>query len=322
MPLDHRQLMQSTAAGFRKGLSGYVWMLKIVLPISLATMLLEYSGLLRRLDFLLGPLMGLFNLPAEAAVPLLIGMLAGIYGGLASLSALSLTLPQATLVAVFLLIAHNLVQEGVIQGRSGWHPLTATVTRLAAAGLTVAVLARLLAVAPSSPAVAATAVATAGRAFSAVAMAWAADTALLCIKIFVIIMALMILLEILKSYRLLDRCVAALAPLLGVLGLRRRVGFLWLTAAVFGLSYSGAVIVEEARTGNIDKSDLTALHLSIGINHSIIEDPLLFLPLGISPLWLWLPRLLTAVVFVWLYNLRAPRPIGLPVADSHQPRSK
>ena len=35
----------------------------------------------------------------------------------------------------------------------------------------------------------------------------------------------------------------------------------------------------------------------------MIEDPLLFLPLGIGAFWLWVPRLVAAVAAVYFYNL-------------------
>jgi len=63
------------------------------------------------------------------------------------------------------------------------------------------------------------------------------------------------------------------------------------------------VIVEEAKDGNLTKKELERLHLSIGINHSIVEDPALFLALGLSAFWMWIPRLITAVVAVRLFDL-------------------
>ena len=47
--------------------------------------------------------------------------------------------------------------------------------------------------------------------------------------------------------------------------------------------------------------ELERLHLSIGINHAMIEDPSLFLPLGIHPLWI--PRLVAAILAVHLLSL-------------------
>jgi hypothetical protein len=39
------------------------------------------------------------------------------------------------------------------------------------------------------------------------------------------------------------------------------------------------------------------------INHSMVEDPVLFLAFGLSAFWLWIPRLITAVVAVRLFDL-------------------
>jgi hypothetical protein len=87
------------------------------------------------------------------------------------------------------------------------------------------------------------------------------------------------------------------------MGLNQKVGFLWMTAVVFGLSYGGAVIVEEAKNGRLSSDDLELLHLSIGMNHSMVEDPPLFMSLGINPFWLYVPRLLMAIVVVRLVRL-------------------
>jgi spore maturation protein SpmB len=55
--------------GFKRGWSCFVWMCKIVIPLSFAITLLQWSGWLNYLDFLLNPLMSLLNLPPEAAIP-------------------------------------------------------------------------------------------------------------------------------------------------------------------------------------------------------------------------------------------------------------
>ena len=75
---------------------------------------------------------------------------------------------------------------------------------------------------------------------------------------------------------------------------------MWLTAATFGLTYGAAVIVEEAKEGNLSKDELERLHLSMGINHSMIEDPALFLSLGLSIFWMCVPRVAAAIIAVQL----------------------
>jgi hypothetical protein len=116
-------------------------------------------------------------------------------------------------------------------------------------------------------------------------------------------MVIMILLEIMKVFNIIHHIVKVLNPLLKTMGLNQKVGLLWLTAVVFGVAYGGAVIVEEAKEGHIKKEELEKLHLSIGINHSMIEDPALFLSLGLSAFWLWVPRLILAIVAVRLLDI-------------------
>ena len=97
--------------------------------------------------------------------------------------------------------------------------------------------------------------------------------------------------------------VRVLRPLLKTMGLSQVVGLLWLTAVVFGIAYGGAVIVEETKEGHIKKEELEKLHLSIGINHSMVEDPALFLSLGLSAFWLWVPRFILAIIAVRLLDI-------------------
>lgn len=125
----------------------------------------------------------------------------------------------------------------------------------------------------------------------------------LSLKIFIIIIVLMILLEMMKIFNIIKHIVKILAPLLKTMGLNQNVGILWLTAVVFGVAYGGAVIVEEAKEGYFNQKELESLHLSIGINHSMIEDPALFLSLGLSAFWLWIPRLIAAIIAVHLFYL-------------------
>ena len=277
-------------------------MLKIIIPISFLTSLLSYSGWMDRIDFFLQPVMSLLNLPSMAALPILVGMLTGIYGGIASMVMLPLTTEQMTLIAVFILISHNLVQEGIIQAKSGIHPLKATLFRLIASVIAVVIVARFLR--PDTLTVMSEGMARAAdQPLMVMLKNWFIASFYLCIKMFVIIMALMILLGIMKSFNIIHYTVRAISPVIKAMGLNQKVGILWITAAVFGIAYGAVVIVEEAKEGNFDRQVLEKLHISIGINHSMVEDPALFLTLGLNAFWLWVPRLLTAVLAVHLFAL-------------------
>ncbi len=288
--------------GVKKGFEGFIWMMKIVIPISLLTSILDWSGVLVHLDFLLKPLMGTLSLPPEAALPLIIGILSSVYAAIAAMIVFPFSVGQMTLMSVFVLTAHAMIQEGIIQGRSGIHPLKTTLVRLGAA------VALVLLVAPWVESALVMPMAVAGTALSSqdfVSMIgrWAVNTSGVVVKIFVIIVALLTVLELLKTFDLIHPFVRALSPFLRLMGLNQKVGFLWMTAVVFGLSYGGAVIVEEARNGRLSSDDLELLHLSIGMNHSMVEDPPLFMSLGINPFWLYVPRLLMAIAVVRLVRL-------------------
>ena len=295
------QLKEGLFVGIRRGWNGFVWMIKILVPISLLTGLLAWSGWIEKGQFIIQPVMDWLSLPAVAALPLMIGMLTGIYGGIAAMVVLPLTTEQMTLIAIFLLMAHNLIQEGVIQGKSGINPAKATVFRLVCATLTVMVVASFLKVNTTVPA-AAVASEVIRQPFLLMLWNWAVTSSKLCLKIFFIIMTILTLLEVLKKVGWIEHIVRLCRPVLKALGLSEKAGILWMTAAVFGLAYGAAVIVEEANEGHLGKEELEALHLSIGINHSLIEDPALFLALGLSAFWLWIPRLITAIIAVRLFS--------------------
>ena len=294
-------LQEGLFAGIRKGWNGFVWMIKILVPISLLTALLAWSGWIEKGQFIIQPVMDWLSLPAVAALPLMIGMLTGIYGGIAAMVVLPLTTEQMTLIAIFLLMAHNLIQEGVIQGKSGLNPAKATVFRLICATLTVMVVAAFLEINLSVSA-APVAAELIRQPFLLMLWKWAMVSSKLCLKIFVIIMTILIILEVFKRVGWIEHIVRVCRPVLKALGLSEKAGILWMTAALFGLAYGAAVIVEEANEGHLGKEELEALHLSIGINHSLIEDPALFLALGLSAFWLWIPRLITAVIAVRLFS--------------------
>jgi hypothetical protein len=305
-------LKKGTVAGVTRGWSGFGWMMKIIVPISLGTAVLDWSGLLHHLDFFLEPVMSLLSLPPAAALPLIAAMLTSIYGGIGALLPLPFSTEQLTLITVFILMCHGLIQEGIIQGKSGIHPVKATLVRMGAATVTVLIIAPWVGSSTVMPN-AAGAIMNAQPAFWEMIRAWAWTTLSLSVRIFFIIMALLTILELLKAFGLVNPLIRILSPFLRIMGLNEKVGFLWMTAVIFGLSYGGAIIVEEAKSGQLSKDDLEILHLSIGMNHSVIEDPPIFMAMGVHAFWLYVPRILMAIVTVrllrlWYRRTRQPLP--------------
>ncbi|MCP4670853.1 MAG: iron transporter [Desulfobacula sp.] len=290
--------------GLIKGWKGYIWLLKIIIPISFATNLLVHFGIIYKLDFLLAPVMTALSLPASAALVLIIGFFTGIYGTVAALSAMPFCTEHMILIAIFTLISHNMIQESIVQGNSGINPFFAAFFRLFMSLIVTFICARIMGVTPETgnQIISQTDFAQETTTFGIMFKTWSWGTFKLMVQIFCIIMPLMVILELAKVFNIISFITKMITPLLKIMGLNPATGMLWLTASIFGLSYGAAVIVEETQTKKFRQQDLKKLHLSIGINHAMIEDPALFLPFGLPLFWLWIPRLVAAIIATWFYS--------------------
>ena len=287
--------------GIKRGWSSFIWISKIIIPVSFVAALIQWTGWLSQLDFLLHPLMNLINLPAAAALPIIVAMTVSFYGAIAIMMVLPFTIEQITLIALFMTIAHMLIMEGIVQHKSGLNIIKATLVRIGAAILTVFVVSQFFTDTgqsiglPDSIAVQAP--------FLEVLKSWAIDTLRLSGRIFVIIMLVMMLLYCSESLGWIKYLVRFFRPLMKIIGLSDQAVMMWVTGAGFGLLYGSAVIIEEAKKGALTKEELEHLHISIGVNHSVVEETALLLALGINPFWLLIPRFVISAIAV--HTLRA-----------------
>ena len=294
------QSKRNVLAGVKRGWRSFTWISKIIIPVSFLVTLLQWAGWLEYLDFLLNPLMRLINLPPEAALPILSGMLISIYTTLAILTALPFTQEQMTLIAVFSLICHNLITEGIVQHKSGINIIKVTLVRITAATLAVIIVSRFLG--DTSQSISATTALAAQPPVFEILKGWALDIIGLLLKILGIVITIMILLEFSESLNWTEHSRNFFRPLMRILRLSDQTATLWITSVTFGLIYGGAVIIDEAKKGTLTKEELERLHISVGINHAMVEDPALFLALGLNAFWLWVPKLVMAIIAVQAYR--------------------
>ncbi|MCL0065644.1 iron transporter [Dehalococcoidia bacterium] len=294
------QLKSGFFAGIGKGWSSFVWISKIIVPISFLVTLLQWVGWLEYLDVFLEPLVNLINLPPEAGLPIITSIFIGPYSVIAIITVIPFTTEQMTLIAIFTLISHSLIMEGIIQHKSGLNIIKASVIRLAAAIVAVLVVSQFLG--DTSQSVALPADLVVYTPFTELLYVWGRDMAGLLVKVFGIIMLVMIILESLKSLGWIEYSLKFFRPLMRILGLSDRTAMMCVPAIVFGLVYGGTIIVEEAKKGGLTKEELERLHISIGINHAMIEDPALFVVLGLPALLMWVPRLVMAIIAVQIYR--------------------
>jgi len=287
--------------GLHKGTHGFLWICRILVPVSFAVALLDWTGWLYALDPVFQPVMGLINLPPQAALPILLAIFSSFYAALGMIVVIPFSTEQIMLLAVFITIAHMLVVEGLIQHKSGISLVKIDAIRLVTAGLTVFVVSQFFP-GTETPVVMPEALGAHATLLDAL-MGWTLSTLRLLLKILIIIMAVMIVLETLKVLGWNERIAAFFRPFMALIGLSPNVTTMWVAGAFFGLIYGSAVIMEEAASGRVAGDELERLHISLGINHSMVEDPALFLALGISVFWTLVPRFLAAAIAVHLYRL-------------------
>jgi hypothetical protein len=287
--------------GVRRGLHGFLWIVKILVPVSLAVALLDWTGWLYVLDPLFSPVMALMNLPPQAALPLLSALFTSFYAAVGMMVVIPFTNAQFILMAVFISIAHMIIVEGLIQHKAGIHIALISTIRLLTAGLAVYVVSQFFP-GTETPVVMPESIGQHLPLADAL-LAWTLSTLRLLLKVMLIIIPVMIVLESMKELGLTDRIGAAFRPVMVLLGLSPNVATMWVTGAFFGIIYGSAVIVEEANSGRFSRDELERLHISLGISHSMVEDPALFLALGVGLQWSVIPRLLSSALVVQSYRL-------------------
>jgi len=294
-------LRQGFRQGVRRGIHGFLWIARILVPVSLAVALLDWTGWLYALDPVFSPVMALINLPPQAALPIISALFSSFYAAVAMMVVIPFTHAQFILMAIFISIAHMLVVEGLIQHKAGINGAAITAIRLFAAGVAVYIASQFL---PGTEMPVAMPDNMGERLpLTGALMAWTVSTLRLMLRILVIIVLVMIILETLRDLGFTDRVATACRPFMIVLGLSPNVATMWVTGAFFGIVYGSAVIVEESVSGRFTEDELTRLHISLGISHSMVEDPALFLALGVGLQWSVVPRLLAAALAVHLYRL-------------------
>jgi hypothetical protein len=70
-----------------------------------------------------------------------------------------------------------------------------------------------------------------------------------------------------------------------------------------GLTYGSVVMIEEVERGEIAAADADLLNYHIAINHSLLEDTLLFVAIGVPAVWITFPRILLAIIAVWTVRI-------------------
>ena len=267
-----------------------------MVPISLAVTLMQYTGVLQWLAQYLNPLFVHLGLPGESAVIFMSGAAAGTYAGIAAMMSLPLTFKQASILAAMIALCHALPMECAVNRKTGSSFWTMASIRIAMA-LLCALLLNVILPPDNSPYFYIGAPADSG--LYDVTTVWLLSQLKMSALVVALIYVLMVMQRALEEYHLLRPISHALSPLMSVFGLPRSAAYMWLVGNVLGISYGSAVMLEMEHKGLISKADANDVNYHLIMNHSMLEDTIVFAAAGISAWLLLSVRMALALIVVW-----------------------
>lgn len=263
-------------------------LIKIMVPVMLAVKVAAEIGLIDALGPLLAPVMALIGLPPEAGLVLVAAFTIGIYGGLGALpllaDSIALTAGQLSIVCAMMLFAHALPMEQAIVRKAGASFWFTAALRLVAALLYAALVTAICKATGwlSEPVDAGLLHRMASP--SAGWLDWLVSSAVSLAATFVIIVALILLLDLFERAGITRRLTEAMMPLLRFSGLSRDLAPVTTVGVLLGLTYGGGLIIKEAQERNFEPKMRVLALCWISLSHSLIEDTGLMLAVG-ADIW-------------------------------------
>ena len=272
------------------------WLLKLMIPISLVVTLMDYWGVLEWLASYLNPIFVYIGLPVSSAVVFMSGAAAGTYAGIAAMMSVPLTMKQATIIGCMIALCHALPMECAVNKKTGSSFWRMAVIRIVMAFVCAVALnvvlsddqTRYIYIGVSSDA-----------SFVALMKTWIISQIQMSFIVFVIVYSLMVVQRLIEAYSLLVPLSRLFSPLMAVFGLPRNTAYMWLVGNVLGISYGSAVMVELEDKGLISKEEANDVNYHLIMNHSLLEDTIVFSVAGISALCLVTVRVVSALIMVW-----------------------
>ena len=273
------------------------WLLKLMIPISLAVTLLQFFGILEWMALYLHPVFVHLGLPGASAVAFISGASAGTYAGIAAMMSMPLTMKQATILSLMIALCHALPMECAVNRKTGSSFWKMCLIRIVMAFVCALVLNILL---PSMPDPYLYMGAEEGSVFGAVMATWLLSQVKMSAIVFLIIYVLMVIQRLIEADNQLAPLSTFLAPLMTLFGLPRQSAYMWLVGNVLGISYGSAVMVELEEKGLINREEANDVNYHLIMNHSMLEDTIVFAATGISA-WLMIStRMAFAIILVWM----------------------
>lgn len=278
-----------------------VWTLgKIIFPVTLIVSILQYTPVLPWVIELVAPLMSLFGLSGDAAIPLVLGNLLNLYAGIGAILSLELTVKEVFIIAVMLSFSHNLFIETGVALKVGvklWVVLAVRLGLAFLSGVVIHLVWRggsemakygMVPAASEEP-----------SGWLAITLQGVEKAGMGIIQLAVIVIPLMIVIQILKDLKWIDRFSNLLAPMTRALGMKENTSMTLAAGLTMGLAMGAGVLIQAVKEDGVSKKDATIAFIFLVACHAVVEDTLIFIPLGIPVLPLLIIRVVVAILLTF-----------------------
>jgi len=276
---------------------------KVMIPMTVATKILEYFGAVEFIGKILSPLMGIMGLDGELGLVWAASMITNIYGGLSVFAAiypgLEVSTCDITVLSLIILVAHSFPVELGIAKKAGAKVFPMFLLRFLSAVAMGIVLSFIfdffnLLQEPANPLWSPEI--TADKTFTAELF----SQGLSLLYIFLIILSLVFFMDILEKLKFMDWLTRKITFFISPLGMGDKAGFMAVTGFTLGISYGGGLIISEAKSGSLSQREIFFSLSLMGLSHGMIEDTLLMAAIGGSLWGILLARIVFSFIFIWI----------------------
>ena len=293
--------MGTIKRGLNAGLRTTWTLSKVIFPITMLVVILQYTPVLPWLIQLIEPFMGLIGLRGEAAIPLVLGNALNLYAGIAGILSLELTVKEVFILATMLSFSHNIFIETSVALRVG---VKLWVVLLVRFGLAIASAVVINLVWQGGGEIAKYGVVSASQqvpeGWLEIGLLGLQKAALGVFQLAIIVIPLMIIIQYLKDKNYMQKFSEKLAPFTKLIGVQPNASSTLVAGLVIGLAYGAGVMIQAVQEEGVSKKDATLVFIFLVACHAVVEDTLIFVPLGIPVLPLLIIRIVTAFVLTIL----------------------
>ena len=303
-----RRLYKCLRLATPRSLSICLWLFKVMLPISLAMSVLQHVGVISWLAGYLSPIFSYIGLSGDSAIVFLTSIFLPLYPTIAVMTTLTITLREATILAVMCLVSHNLPVECSVAHKTG-SPFGKIVAFRIFMSFASAIVLNWLMPQIDVPFTFMSMGSAEATSWGMLFTDWLSSSLVLIVTIVLIVTALMVLQRVLEEFGWMHRIAHILSPLMRLFGLPSGCSLLWLTGNVVRMAYGAAIMIDEVEQGRLTRDEANLVNHHLGVSHSLLEDTMLLVAMGISFWWIFLTRLALAMVAVW--TMRGVKELGI-----------